>query len=65
MGHGLAIPASIVAGVIMMGYIVVEYLILKQSPPGPTVTEYGYFALGLVTFVLAGHSWMAERTLMG
>jgi len=35
MGHGWGIPASIVAGVIMMGYIVVEYLMLKQSPPRP------------------------------
>lgn len=65
MGHGLAIPASIVAGVIMMGYIVVEYLILKQSPPGPTITEYLYFALGLVTFGLAGYLWLAERTPIG
>ncbi|MCB0110978.1 MAG: hypothetical protein KDE53_33890 [Caldilineaceae bacterium] len=65
LGHGWGVLASIVAGVIMMGYIVVEYLILKQSPPGPTVTEYGYFALGLVTFVLAGYIWLAERTLMG
>ncbi|MEZ4862783.1 MAG: hypothetical protein R3C14_15815 [Caldilineaceae bacterium] len=49
----------------MMGYIVVEYLILKQSPPGPTITEYLYFALGLVTFGLAGYLWLAERTPIG
>lgn len=60
--HGWGIPVSIAAGVIMMGYIVVEYLILKQSPPGPTVTEYVYFTLGLVTFVLAGYLWLAKRT---
>lgn len=63
LGHSLALLASMVAGVIMIGYIVVEVLIFKQVPPGPTVTEYLYFGLGLVTFVLAGYLWITERTV--
>ena len=62
-GHSLALLAAIVAGMIMVGYIVVEVLIFNQVPPGPTVTEYLYFGLGLVIVVLAGYSWLAERVL--
>jgi hypothetical protein len=43
---------SMAAGLVMMGYIVVEILILKQAPPGPTVTEMVYFGLGLILTVL-------------
>lgn len=62
-GHSLGTPAAVLAGVIMMGYIIVEYLILKQVPPGPTTTEYLYFGLGLVIAALAGYIWLAERAL--
>ena len=63
MGHSLALLASMVAGVIMIGYIVVEILIFKQVPPGPTLTEYLYIGLGLLAFLLAGYIWVAERVL--
>jgi hypothetical protein len=43
--------ASMLAGVVMMGWIVGEILILKQ-PSAPHWTEVFYFALGLVMVVL-------------
>lgn len=49
--------ASVLAGMIMMGYIVVEYLLLQQDPPGPTNIEVLYFALGTLIVVLAGYGW--------
>ncbi|MBN1217707.1 MAG: hypothetical protein JXM69_02165 [Anaerolineae bacterium] len=51
---------SMLAGLIMGGYIVVEVLILKQVPPGPTPIEYMYFGLGLATFLLAVYIWLVE-----
>lgn len=55
MGLRTRFGASIGAGVIMMGYIVVEYLILQQEPPGPTAVEYLYFGLGLAVILAAGY----------
>ena len=52
-GQNAGTPASMLAGLIMMGYIVVEVLILKQAPPGPTPIEIMYFGLGLAVFLLA------------
>ena len=39
--------SSIVAGLMMTVYIVVEFLILKQTPPGPTTIEIFYAVLGV------------------
>jgi hypothetical protein len=47
-------PAALAAGMIMVGFIVIEVLILKQVPPGPTPIEIMYFILGLTTILLAG-----------
>lgn len=55
------IPWSFVAGIMMTGFIAGEVLILKQVPPGPTLTEKIYFTLGLVTFILAGLLWFTEK----
>jgi peptidoglycan/LPS O-acetylase OafA/YrhL len=41
------------AGILMIGFIAVEVLILKQDPPGPTPIEVVYFALGTL-LVAAG-----------
>jgi hypothetical protein len=60
-GRNVGVPASMVAGLIMMGYVVVEVLILKQVPPGPTPTEYLYFGLGLAIFLLAAYLWLVEH----
>lgn len=38
----------------MAGFIIGEVLILKQIPPGPTLTAKIYFLLGFATFILAG-----------
>lgn len=46
------IPA-LLAGVILIGYVIVELLLLKQEPPGPTGTEIFYFVLGLLMCFLA------------
>jgi len=59
-GRNAGTPASMLAGLIMMGYVVVEALILKQVPPGPTPIEYLYFGLGLAICLLAAYIWLAE-----
>ncbi len=59
-GRKVGVFASLAAGLIMVGYIVVEVLILKQVPPGPTVIEGVYFGLGLAIFGLAAHLWSTE-----
>jgi hypothetical protein len=38
--------ATLVAGVILLGYVSIEILILKQEPPGPTPTEIVYLLIG-------------------
>lgn len=55
--HRMSAPVSRAAGVIMMGYIVVEYLILQQEPPGPTNIEVFYFGLGALIIMFAGYRW--------
>ncbi|HQF64139.1 MAG TPA: hypothetical protein PLT26_16695 [Anaerolineaceae bacterium] len=55
------ILAAMVAGLSMMGFIIGEFLILKQVPPGPTPIELFYFGLGLVIFLLGGLLWMKEK----
>lgn len=52
---------SLAAGVIMVGFIAGEVLILKQVPPPPTLTEMVYFGLGLAAFLLTGFLWLKER----
>ena len=52
--------AAMLAGAIMMGYIIVEVLILKQVPPGPTGIEILYFVLGLLLLGLGGYLWYVE-----
>ncbi len=52
--------AAMLAGAIMMGYIIVEVLILKQMPPGPTPIEIFYFVLGLLLFGLGAYLWNVE-----
>jgi hypothetical protein len=47
-GHKSGARAAMVAGLIMVVFIVVEVLILKQLPPGPTPIEVFYFGLGVV-----------------
>lgn len=49
--------ASVLAGVVMMGWIIAEILLLKQ-PSEPTWTEVFYFALGLVMVLLG---WLVGR----
>jgi hypothetical protein len=59
-----AVLASVLAGVLMAGYLVVEAVILdsKVGDALPTVLalQLFYFALGLALFVLAGFLWMRE-----
>jgi hypothetical protein len=54
--------ATMLAGGLMAGYIVVEILILEQEPPGPTWTEYLYFGLGAAIVVTALYSWLRNAS---
>lgn len=45
------ILAAMVAGIIMMGYITVEVLILKQVPPDPTGIEIFTFTPYQITLI--------------
>lgn len=60
-GRNAGALAAMIAGVILAGYVVVEVLILKQVPPGPTVIELFYLALALAIVGLAAFLWMAEN----
>jgi hypothetical protein len=56
-GREVGVLASIVAGLIMAGYIVVEVVMLRQ---GVSWIEGLYFGLGLVISGLAASLWMVE-----
>jgi hypothetical protein len=58
MGRDIGVFASMAAGLIMVGYIGVEVMILNQVPPGPTWIEILYFGLGLLIFGLAAYLWI-------
>jgi hypothetical protein len=58
------IISSLASGIIMVGFIVVEVFILKQTPPGPTPIEKMYFILGSSTFLLAGLLGLKEKGLL-
>jgi len=51
---------SALAGLCLAGFILVEIIILKQSPPGPTAMEIVYLALALPLalsgFARGGHN---------
>jgi hypothetical protein len=52
IGREVSAFASMAAGLILAGYIIVEVVILKQVPAGPTPIEFTYFGLGLAIFGL-------------
>jgi hypothetical protein len=43
----------IVSSLVLIGFINVEMIILKQSPPAPTIIELFYIAIGLINILLA------------
>ena len=55
------VSLSMLAGVILMGYILVEALILKQVPSGPTPIEIMFFGLGVILILLAARLWAATH----
>ena len=59
----LGVYATMVAGALMAGYIVVEVLVLEQTPPGPTWTEYLYFGLGTAVPRLGLYLWFKQERL--
>ncbi len=61
LGRKASVMASMLAGSVLVGYIVVEAIILKQEPPGPTPTEIVYFSVGLAILLLAVLARRAER----
>lgn len=54
---------SLAAGSIMVGFIFIEEVILKQIPPGPTLTEILYFILGFAILVLSSFLWLQEKDI--
>lgn len=56
----LGARVAIIAGLLLVGYICVEVLILKQLPPGPTWIEIMYFVLGALVAGLAAFLWKNE-----
>lgn len=60
-GRRESVMASMLAGGVMIGYIVVEAIILKQEPPGPTPIEVFYFSIGLAILLLAALARRAEH----
>jgi hypothetical protein len=57
-GREEGVLASVAAGLIMAGYIVVEVVMLKQ---GVSWIEGLYFGLGLLISGLAGYLWMVKH----
>jgi hypothetical protein len=57
-GREVGVLASVAAGLIMAGYIVVEVVMLKQ---GVSWIEGLYFGLGLLISGLATYLWTAEH----
>jgi len=57
-GREEGVLASVAAGLIMAGYIVVEVVMLRQ---GASWTEGLYFGLGLLISGLAAYLWRAEH----
>ena len=53
--------ATIVAGIIIAGFITVEVLLLEQDPPGPTAIEDLYFFFGSLLLVLGISLWRSEN----
>jgi hypothetical protein len=58
IGREIGVLASVSAGLILAGYIVVEVVMLKQ---GVSWIESLYFGLGLVISGLAAYLWMVEH----
>ena len=52
---------AVAAGILLLGYVSVEVLILKQTPPGPTWIEIMYWILGAVVTGLAAFLWRNEN----
>lgn len=52
---------AVAAGILLVGYVSVEVLILKQTPPGPTWIEIMYWSLGVVVCGLAAYLWRNEN----
>jgi hypothetical protein len=57
-GRAVGVLASLAAGLIMAGYIVVEVVMLRQ---GVSWIEGLYFGFGLVISGLAAYLWMIEH----
>jgi membrane protein DedA with SNARE-associated domain len=55
--------ASIVAGVVLVGWIAGEVLILS-APEARSWTEVVYAAVGLAMLILGLRAWRSERTGM-
>ncbi|OFX89031.1 MAG: hypothetical protein A2W99_02510 [Bacteroidetes bacterium GWF2_33_16] len=53
LGKKNALRYSIVSGFLLTGFILVEILILKQVPPGPTPIEIFYLLTGIIISGLA------------
>jgi hypothetical protein len=47
------ILCAMVAGILLIGFVTVEIIILKQVPPGPTPIELLYIGIGIIISIIA------------
>lgn len=57
--------AVMVAGALMVGFIVCEVLLLNQPEPRPTPIEIVYLGIGVVTFGLGWYVWLDQARDQG
>jgi hypothetical protein len=60
-GHPWGAPASGLAGVVIIGFEIVEVLVIGSPPGIARNLQVFYFTLGLLILVLAGGMWLSQR----
>lgn len=51
---------AMLAGLVMVGYIIAEVVLLNRAYTGPDAVEWFYLGVGLIVFGLAAYLWLSE-----